>query len=57
MSSSRPGPPPAPASRRSRRSRAERRRDLLIDLADAVHERMAEFSRLNVHDYGVPEPR
>ncbi|MEU1521298.1 aldehyde dehydrogenase family protein [Nocardia rhamnosiphila] len=33
---------------------ADRRRDLLIDLADAVHERMAEFSRLNVHDYGVP---
>lgn len=33
---------------------ADRRRDLLIDLADAVHEHTAELSRLNVHDYGVP---
>lgn len=33
---------------------ADRRRDLLIDLADAVRDRMAEFSQLNVHDYGVP---
>ncbi|MFI5718926.1 aldehyde dehydrogenase family protein [Nocardia sp. NPDC051750] len=33
---------------------SDRRRDLLIDLADAVHEHMAEFSRLNVQDYAVP---
>lgn len=33
---------------------ADRRRDLLIDLADAVHETMPEFTRLNVHDYAVP---
>lgn len=32
----------------------DRRRDLLIDLADAVAARMAEFSQLNVHDYAVP---
>ncbi|WP_063131724.1 aldehyde dehydrogenase family protein [Nocardia fusca] len=33
---------------------ADRRRDLLIDLADAVRDRLSEFSQLNVHDYGVP---
>lgn len=33
---------------------ADRRRDLLIGLADAVRDRMDEFSRLNVHDYAVP---
>ncbi|OBA74417.1 betaine-aldehyde dehydrogenase [Mycobacterium sp. 1554424.7] len=33
---------------------ADRRRDLLIDLADAVHERLDELARLNVHDYAVP---
>lgn len=32
----------------------DRRRDLLIDLADAVHENLEELSRLNVHDYAVP---
>jgi aldehyde dehydrogenase (NAD+) len=32
----------------------DRRRDLLIDLADAVHEHLDELSRLNVHDYAVP---
>ena len=32
----------------------DRRRDLLIDLADAVHENLDEFGRLNVHDYAVP---
>ena len=32
----------------------DRRRDLLIDLADAVHEKLDEFGRLNVHDYAVP---
>jgi acyl-CoA reductase-like NAD-dependent aldehyde dehydrogenase len=32
----------------------DRRRDLLIDLADAVHENLDEFARLNVHDYAVP---
>jgi acyl-CoA reductase-like NAD-dependent aldehyde dehydrogenase len=32
----------------------ERRRDLLIDLADAVHEHLDELARLNVHDYAVP---
>ncbi len=33
---------------------ADRRRDVLIDLADAVGENMSEFSRLNVQDYAVP---
>lgn len=33
---------------------ADRRRDLLIDLADAVRDHMGEFSQLNVQDYGVP---
>jgi aldehyde dehydrogenase (NAD+) len=32
----------------------DRRRDLLIDLADAVHKNLDELSRLNVHDYAVP---
>ena len=32
----------------------DRRRDLLVDLADAVHEDLDELSRLNVHDYAVP---
>jgi acyl-CoA reductase-like NAD-dependent aldehyde dehydrogenase len=32
----------------------DRRRDLLIDLADAVHESLDELTRLNVYDYGVP---
>jgi acyl-CoA reductase-like NAD-dependent aldehyde dehydrogenase len=32
----------------------DRRRDLLIDLADAMHENLDEFARLNVHDYAVP---
>src|SRR5215212_2935456 len=32
----------------------DRRRDLLIDLADVVHENLDELSRLNVHDYAVP---
>lgn len=32
----------------------DRRRDLLVDLADAVHENLDELTRLNVHDYGVP---
>jgi acyl-CoA reductase-like NAD-dependent aldehyde dehydrogenase len=32
----------------------DRRRDLLIDLADAVHENLDDLSRLNVHDYAVP---
>src|SRR5262249_12481258 len=32
----------------------DRRRDLLIDLADAVHENLGDLARLNVHDYGVP---
>jgi acyl-CoA reductase-like NAD-dependent aldehyde dehydrogenase len=35
----------------------ERRRDLLIDLADAVGEHLDELSRLNVHDYAVPIAR
>ncbi|WP_231989610.1 aldehyde dehydrogenase [Mycobacterium sp. 852002-51057_SCH5723018] len=33
---------------------ADRRRDLLIDLADAVHEHLDELARLNVQDYAVP---
>jgi aldehyde dehydrogenase (NAD+) len=32
----------------------DRRRDLLIDLADAVHENLDELARLNVNDYAVP---
>jgi acyl-CoA reductase-like NAD-dependent aldehyde dehydrogenase len=32
----------------------DRRRDLLIDLADAVHENLDELARLNVEDYAVP---
>ena len=32
----------------------ERRRDLLIDLADAVHENLDGLARLNVDDYAVP---
>lgn len=32
----------------------DRRRDLLIDLADVVHEHLDELSQLNVHDYAVP---
>jgi aldehyde dehydrogenase (NAD+) len=32
----------------------DRRRDLLIDLADAVHEDLDQLARLNVHDYAVP---
>ncbi|MQY21453.1 aldehyde dehydrogenase family protein [Nocardia macrotermitis] len=32
----------------------DRRRDLLIDLADAVRENMIALSGLNVHDYAVP---
>jgi aldehyde dehydrogenase (NAD+) len=32
----------------------DRRRDLLIDLADAVHEHLDELAHLNVHDYAVP---
>jgi acyl-CoA reductase-like NAD-dependent aldehyde dehydrogenase len=32
----------------------DRRRDLLIDLADAVQENFSELSSLNVHDYAVP---
>jgi aldehyde dehydrogenase (NAD+) len=33
---------------------ADRRRDLLIDLADVVHDNLDELTRLNVHDYAVP---
>lgn len=32
----------------------DRRRDLLIDLADVVHDRLDELAGLNVADYGVP---
>ena len=32
----------------------DRRRDLLIDLADAVQENFSDLARLNVHDYAVP---
>jgi acyl-CoA reductase-like NAD-dependent aldehyde dehydrogenase len=32
----------------------DRRRDLLIDLADAVHENLGDLAELNVHDYAVP---
>lgn len=31
-----------------------RRRDLLLDLADAVHENLPQFAELNTHDYAVP---
>lgn len=33
---------------------ADRRRDLLIDLADVVHEHLDELAKLNVADYAVP---
>jgi acyl-CoA reductase-like NAD-dependent aldehyde dehydrogenase len=32
----------------------DRRRDLMIDLAEAVHAHLDELAALNVHDYGVP---
>jgi acyl-CoA reductase-like NAD-dependent aldehyde dehydrogenase len=32
----------------------DRRRDMLIDLADVVHEHLDELALLNVHDYAVP---
>ena len=32
----------------------DRRRDLLIDLADVVHDHLDELAVLNVHDYAVP---
>jgi acyl-CoA reductase-like NAD-dependent aldehyde dehydrogenase len=32
----------------------DRRRDLMIDLADVVHEHLDELAALNVHDYAVP---
>lgn len=32
----------------------DRRRDLLIGLADVVHEHLDELAKLNVSDYGVP---
>lgn len=32
----------------------DRRRDLLIDLADVVHDHLGELAELNTHDYGVP---
>jgi aldehyde dehydrogenase (NAD+) len=32
----------------------DRRRDMLIDLADAVHDNLDDLARLNVHDYAVP---
>ena len=32
----------------------DKRRAVLMDLADAVHEHQDELSLLNVHDYGVP---
>jgi len=32
----------------------DRRRDLLVDLADAVRENLDDLARLNVHDYEVP---
>ncbi len=33
---------------------ADRRRDMLIDLADVVHAHLDELTALNVHDYAVP---
>lgn len=32
----------------------DRRRDLMIDVADAVHENLGQLAELNVHDYAVP---
>ncbi|WP_041783212.1 aldehyde dehydrogenase family protein [Mycolicibacterium chubuense] len=32
----------------------DRRRDLLVDLADVLHEHLDELALLNVHDYAVP---
>lgn len=33
---------------------ADRRRDMLVGLADVVHEHLDELAGLNVHDYAVP---
>lgn len=32
----------------------DQRRDMLIDLAEVVHEHLPELAELNTHDYGVP---
>lgn len=32
----------------------DRRRDMLVDLADVVREHLGELAELNTHDYGVP---
>lgn len=32
----------------------DRRRDMLVDLADVVHDHLDELALLNVHDYAVP---
>jgi len=32
----------------------DRRRDMLIDLANALHDNLDDLARLNVHDYAVP---
>lgn len=42
------------AQREWRSWTADRRRDLLIDLADSVHEHLGQLAELNVHDYAVP---
>ncbi len=42
------------AQREWRSLTADRRRDLLIDLADSVHEHLGQLAELNVHDYAVP---
>lgn len=44
----------AEAQREWRSWTADRRRDLLIDLADVVHQNLGELAQLNVHDYAVP---
>ena len=48
----------SPARREAQREwmslTVDRRRDLLIDLADTVHDHLDELAALNVHDYAVP---
>ncbi|MGP4056399.1 aldehyde dehydrogenase family protein [Mycobacterium sp. 4D054] len=44
----------ADAQRQWRELPVDRRRDLMIDLADAVHDDLEQLAELNVHDYAVP---
>lgn len=44
----------AEAQKQWRAMTVDRRRDLIIDLADAVHDDLGRLAQLNVHDYAVP---